>query len=285
MKPIYRDILTTPDASFAINRFKMPFFDIPWHLHPQYEIIYIVNSTGTRYVGDSIEPFEKDDLVLMGNELPHCWLNAPINECKGKNFDVDYIVVQFNPDFLGNDFFQKPEFNQLNQLLKASKRGIHFEGKVVKKIEKKLFSMLKKKGLERLILFFQLLNKLVDANNQRFLSSEGFIKSIDYEKHPAIKKIKTYVYENFKTKIKLEEVAELAGMTETSFCRFFKSQQKQTFLSYLKEFRIGYASRQLRETDLSINEICYESGYDNLANFYRDFKNRKKVTPKMYRHK
>ena len=284
MKPLYRDIFLTPDSSFSINRFQQPFFDVPWHLHPQFEIIYVVNSSGTRYVGDSIEPFEKHDLVLLGNGLPHCWLNASLSECKGKNFETDYIVVQFNPDFLGKEFFKKPELKELYNFLKQSMRGIHFKGKTVHKVEKKLLNILETKGFDRIILFFQLLNDLLRCPDRRLLSSIGFLDKFDFNEHPALQKVKTYILENFKSGIRLDEAAKYAGMTTTSFCRFFKAQHKQPFFSYVKEFRIGYASRLLRESHLSIHEIAYESGYDNLSNFYRQFKEVNKVSPKVFKY-
>ncbi len=283
MKPLYRDIFFTPNTSFSINRFQQPYFDVPWHLHPQYEIIYVLNSSGTRYVGDSIEIFQKHDLVLLGNGLPHCWLNDAIPDCKGKDFETDYIVVQFNADFLGKDFFKKPELKEVYHFLQQSMRGIHFTGPIIPKVEQKLLAIINKSGLDRIILFFQLLNDLLKCSSKRLLSSNGFLDKFDFNEHPAIQKVKSYILENFKTGIRLEEAAESAGMTTTSFCRFFKAMQKQPFISYVKEFRIGYASRLLRESHLSIKEVAYESGYDNLSNFYRQFKEVNKLTPKDYK--
>lgn len=283
MKPIYRDILSAPDASFVINEYQMSYFDIPWHLHPQYEIIYVVRSTGTRYVGDSIEPFREDDLVLLGNGLPHCWLNAPINECEGKNFEVHYIVIQFNPDFLGMELLEKPEFQKLNDFLQQSARGIHFSGDIILTIKKQLMKLLHLQDLEKMILFFDILNNLMKCNDRRYLSSHGFIARLSDEKQPVMKKVMAFIFENFKHSITLEQVADIAGMTPTSFCRSFKKHYKKSLFSFVKEFRIGYARRLLRETRLSIHEICFESGYDNLTCFYRQFKEITKTTPKRFR--
>ena len=283
MKPILRDITPKPDQSFVVRAFHLPYFNIPWHLHPQYELIYVQNSEGIRYVGSRIEPFKPGDLVLLGKNLPHCWLNAPIDECADKNFNTKYAVIQFHEHCFGNHFFHTPEIRTIGKMLQESSRGIHFTGNVVSKAGKIINQLMKFKDSKRLLLFLELLCILEACNSKRLLSSEGFNMDYPADEPDPIVKAKEYVLKNFKRKIVLDEVASYAGLNPTSLCRTFKKHQQKSLFDYIKNFRIGYATRLLRETNISVKEVCFESGYENLSNFYRQFKEITRYTPGEFR--
>jgi AraC-like DNA-binding protein len=101
-----------------------------------------------------------------------------------------------------------------------------------------------------------------------------------------LKKVYEYVFYNFKDSIKLNEVASQVGITEGAFCTFFKKSTKKTFSHFIKEVRIGYACKLLHEDkDRTISQICFESGYNNFANFNRQFKEITGTNPKNYRNR
>ena len=283
MKPQQRDIITTPDYHFTIRMHEIPYFDVSWHTHPQYELIYILNSTGKRYVGDSVEPFKEDDMVFLGKGLPHCWLNAPLESCGGKDFGAKYIVMHFSQSFLDSQSKQGADFQQLIDLLSRSSRGLHFDKKVSRKVKGILFELIEAKGLSRIINFYRILNQLVEANNVRYLSGMAYSDKWGSDKSERISKIRNYVNNNLSQNISLEHVAAMVGMTPTSFCRFFKRQQKKTFMGYVSEMRISKACKLLLGTDLLIYQIMHECGYNNAANFYRQFKSITNKSPENYR--
>ncbi|MDH3322992.1 MAG: AraC family transcriptional regulator, partial [Flavobacteriaceae bacterium] len=69
-----------------------------------------------------------------------------------------------------------------------------------------------------------------------------------------------------------------------SFNRFIKRRTGTTFITYVNHTRIGFATRWLLETELSIGEISYRCGFNNIANFNRLFKKEKHCTPKEFRN-
>ena len=283
MKPLYRKILPTPESSFTLNEFQLPYFDVPWHAHPELELIYVKQSGGMRYVGDSVEPFEAGDIALLGSHLPHCWLNAPLENCAGKNFDTDYVVVQFRYEFLGADFFLKPEMLPIQQLFREASQGILLEGEIRQHLSAEIASLFALGGLERLLKLLDILRKIAYTSEKRVLSSAGFVQSAKSGQDQFIDKVHQYVMRHFKEPITLQDLSKLTGLTPTSFCRSFKRMMKKPFFEYLKAFRVGYACRLLHETDFSISQIGYESGFNSLSLFHRQFLELKKMTPSQYR--
>jgi len=272
MRPLYRKILPTPDSSFTVREYRIPYFDVPWHAHPEYEIILVSKSSGTRYVGDSIEPFEAGDLALLGAHLPHCWLNHPLKDIEGKQFDVEYMVVHFHHQFLGGGFFQKPELSGIAQLLQQASQGVLFEGDGREELAEKLRELPHLDPLKRLITLIETLRLMTLHPEKRLLSSAGFMQPAAENQDRSMDIIHRYVLEHFKQNIALPDIAQAVNMTPTSFCRYFKKVMKKPFFVFLKEFRIGYACRLLQETDMPIAQVCYESGYEHTGHFYKQFK-------------
>ena len=285
MKPIQKKTLLHPGQSFSLEDNHLDYFNVPWHMHSEYELLYVCKSSGKRYVGDSIENFEKGDLVLMGPNLPHCWLNDDLDKCRGKFFDARYKVIHFSEKFLGENFFSIPEMTDINQLLSNAARGVHFTGEIVAKTNNRMYKMLKQEPLDRLITFLRILKDLSEWEEVRYLSSRGFVENLITVSDESIKTAQQYITENFKKDINLREISTLTGMTKTSFCRYFKRKTSKSFIRYVNEFRIGYACKLIKNTNLSFSEIGFESGFENQSYFYRQFRELKGLTPKEYREK
>lgn len=249
------------------------------HSHKNYELNYIVSGSGRRIVGDHISSFEKDDLVLLGPELPHSWeiLGA------GKSKDPSCITTHFYENIITSDFFNIPELEEVENLLRRSNRGISFRGGRVRKIKATLERLVNLDGLESYIELLNVFNDLLQVETYDYLASdlampEQFTKDLG-----RINRVYEYVFLNIEKGIKLEDVAGLLHMAPGSFCRYFKKKTNRTFTQYVKSVRIGIAAKMLVETDKSITQICYESGYNNLANFNHYFKSIMKCTPSDYR--
>ncbi len=249
------------------------------HSHKNFELNFITSGTGRRIVGDNISGFEKGDLVLMGPDLPHCWELSPL-EKESSSF---CIVTHFSEDIMKSDFFRMPELEKVMELLKQSERGLRFKVEDHSEIQQTLEKMTRLEGLEYYIEMLKVFNLLLQVEDRDKLSNpvdRAVVFSKNLEK---INKIYEYVFQNIQEGIKLEEAADLLNMAPSSFCRFFKKKTDITFMEYVKRVRVGLAAKLLAESDRQITQICFESGYNNLANFNHYFKNIMGKTPSDYR--
>ena len=248
------------------------------HSHKNFELNFITSGSGRRIVGDNISGFEKGDLVLMGPELPHCW---EVLDEKLTN-QPTCIVTHFSEDFVSSDFFKMPELEKVVELLRQSKHGLRFKLTDTGKIHRILEKMIHLEGLEYYIEFLKVFHILLISEEREELSNPLdhtlFTKNLD-----KINKIYEYVFQNIQEGIKLGEAAALLNMAPSSFCRFFKKKTDLTFMEYVKRVRVGIAAKLLAETDKQITQICFESGYNNLANFNLYFKTIMGMTPTNYR--
>lgn len=247
------------------------FLDL-WHYHPELELVYIVRSSGSCFIGDAIDRFAPGTLMLLGSNLPHGWFNEPKYFQKNSGLEVESIAVHFSMDFLQIDLKEIPEFRSIYQLMDRAKLGLSYGKKTEKSIVKQLLRMEKEDAFSRLITFLQILRTLSEAKDCRALSSIGYVKMFR-ETNDRLGRVHEYIMNNFHRDIRLDEVADIAHMNKSAFCRYFKKATKKSFSKYLNEVRIGYACRLLQEREeATISEIAFEIGYNNLSNFNRQFK-------------
>ncbi len=285
MKPQIENLQKDSMHSFRVNHARLQFLDSPWHYHPEYELLYILKSNGQRIVGDSIDHFLEGDMVFVGPDLPHVWQNGDEYYQNNPNYKAEAIVVQFKENALGEGFFQLPEMQSVRVLLKLSKRGLKIDGETHAKIAKELRRIIKIKGLRRIAILLKILDILANSNDLIPLTTESFDKVYYDFGSERINKVFEFVANNFKKNIQLDEVAEVASMSKTAFCRYFKLRSLKTFLEYLNEVRVNYACKLLIEGYMSIAEISYECGFNSPSYFNRQFKAVKKLTPKEYTKK
>ncbi|MEX2592941.1 MAG: AraC family transcriptional regulator [Anditalea sp.] len=268
-------------SSFVLENHAYKNFLKVWHYHPELELVIILQSTGTRFVGDSIEKFEPGEIVLLGENLPHLWLNDRIYFEKNTNLIAEACVIHFQEDFAGG-LFKIPEMAYINDLFERAKRGIKFSGKSNKPIIKSINDMFSLRGYDKLMKFLQVLKCLSGRSDFKILSSTGYINTFREINNSKMVRIHEFIMNNFKKDISLCDVAELANMNPSAFSRYFKSIQKKTFIRFLNEVRIGYACKLLIEDKYNIGEVCFESGFNNISNFNRQFKSLKKISPSKY---
>ncbi len=261
-----------------------PHFTFPWHFHPEYELVYVIKSFGKRFVGDHIEDFSNGDLVLLGSNLPHFWKNDDVFFRNDPAYNVNAIVIHFPADFFKQQIENYPEFLKIKELLQRSARGIRFHEPIAKSVGKKLEKLLKSKGLERTLDFVKILDKLARTKDYKILSSGNYNAELQNLSSSRIDKVLHIINSNYREDLKLETVANHAGMNKTAFCRFFKEKTGKSFSEFLIEMRIGYACKLLIEDQLSVSQICFESGFNNLSNFNRQFKKQTLFTPVHYKN-
>lgn len=280
MQFIYENFTFPPDQSFTI---RSEFLEIKkyqtFRSHVNFEIALIENCTGKRFIGDHIEEFEGTELVLMASYLPHCWQYYKTRDAL---IPAHAIIVHFFPDFLGQELLQKPEARPLGQLFADASKGILFSGETLVKAKMILQEMLYEKGLTRSALMLQLLDVMAQSTSARILSSPGFNIIESSSEANKINHIFEHIFKNFRNSISLEEVAAIIPMSSAAFCRFFKSKTGRTLTDFIKEVRIGHAAKLLLEGTHNVSEACYNSGYNNISNFNKHFKEIKGVSPKEF---
>jgi AraC-like DNA-binding protein len=270
------------NSSFAVTQHREPFFLKIWHYHPELELVLNIKGTGTRFVGDSIKKFDEGEVVLIGKNLPHMWLNDELYFDENSNLIVEDIAVHFKKEFLGFDFLEASEMKHISKLLSIARYGIKFldlDQKVVTALEK-MAEM--EEGFERTMKFIYVLNMLAKHRNYELLSSEIFVNAFKKNQNEILDKTYEYIFKNFSGPIGLTDVAKIAHMNPSAFSRFFKRVNHKTFSRYLNEVRIGYACKLLIEHKFNIASICYESGFNNISNFNRQFKSIMKMSPTEY---
>ncbi len=282
MKPVLEHLPLDDKESFFIRAFDLPYFGTPWHYHPEYELVLVAESEGKRFVGNSITDFKKNDLSFFGPNLPHLYRNPPEYYARDSRLKARSIVIHFLETALGRDFFSLPQTAKINQLFEHSRQGIDILGETRKKVIAKMRAMLQTAGFQRLIHLLEILNILAESTEYKLISGPGIVghNAADSER---LDKVFQYILQNFHRPIRLEEVAGLVYMTRTSFCRFFLERTKRTFSDYLTEVRLNHAARLLIEENMSISRIAYDSGYNNLSNFNRQFREKYKINPKKYK--
>lgn len=272
------------NSAISVLSREEPFFQAPFHSHPELELVYVKESFGKRIIGNSVAAFESGDLVFLGSDIPHVWLNDEIyyhnNKLKAKA-----IVVYFNKDIFGPDFYELKEAQKINTLFEKAKKGLSITGKTNKLIAKKLEKLVAKQDFEVIIGLFEILSLLSATTDFDFINNETYTPTNDSFKKDRLSDVYQYVKENYKKEISLDEVAQIANLTPTSFCRMFKSKTKKNFIEYLNEIRISNACKLLIETDMSVSEIAYECGYKTVSNFNKLFKKNTANTPKEYQNK
>lgn len=275
MKASFYKIIFDKETPFRCTYIDCPSFDMPWHFHPELELTLILASEGVRYIGDHTSRYKSGDLVLIGSNLPHMWVNNK-NEFVNKE-DQAYrskrITLQFPPDFMHTIFKDAQELQPLVHLFKLAERGISFNQKTSDLIRPLFLDINNKKGLRKWIAVFNLLFELTEAENYKFLASPGYLPQLTSKDFSLINIIFSHIQTNFNEKITLQEMADMACLTKPSFCRLFKQKTGKSFFVFLNEYRINYAKRLLLETKgESINTIAIHSGFPTIQHFNKKFK-------------
>ncbi|WP_296635673.1 AraC family transcriptional regulator [Polaribacter sp.] len=272
---------TTNNSSFTTRVNEYPYFLKIWHYHPELELVIILKSEGTCFIGDGIEKFKKGDVVLIGENLPHIWVNDDAYFNTNSNENAKAISIHFKQDFLGDGFIKKPEMSDIFSLFEEAKQGLKFLN-VKDHLIQEIKEMLNLSGFEKTIVFLLILNKLAKHSSIEKIASQGYTNHFKSSKNDTQNKVQSYIFKNFNQDISLVQAANIAHMNPSAFSRYFKHINRKTFTKYVSEIRIGYACKLLIENKFNISEICYESGFKNISNFNRQFKIIMKCTPSEY---
>jgi AraC-like DNA-binding protein len=272
MRPQLLKVSKEPRHSFSVRQDLVPCINNRWHYHSEVELINFKKGDGTQFIGDSIKEFKSGDVVLVGSNLPHYWRfdDSYFEEDSSKAADIR--VAHFNENFWGEQFLQLPENVAIRSLLEKAKRGIQVTGHTRQQVAGLLENLLEKDGVQRVMLLIEALAIIADCKQLVTLSSIGFKQDCFQTEDDRINVIYDYSLKNFKRSIQLEEIADVANISPNSFCRYFKSRTRKTYSQFMIEVRVGHACKLLIENNISIKQLCYESGFNNFTSFHKYFK-------------
>lgn len=285
LKPTLLDRSNKLNNSFSIKHKKYKNFLKIWHYHKELELVVLVKSTGTRFVGNHIDKFKEGEIVLLGKNLPHMWINDSAYFKKDSNLVAEAIVIHFKEDFAGEDFIDLPELTIISELFDCAKIGIKFSGAKQDEMIKRITALIQMDGFDRLMSFLIILKDLAADFERELLSSTSFIhefKKVDKKKLEPIYK---FIVENYRNNFTLEDIAKVAHMNPAAFSRYFQKVHKKTLTRYVNELKVGYACKLIRENKHSMASICFKSGFNNVSNFNRQFKNILTYSPSEYNKK
>lgn len=273
MKPVLEQVRLGTAQSILAFRYADKSFDAPWHFHPQHELTLIEESTGTKFIGDYVGPYQTGELVLLRSNLPHCWKNQLEEDRQARS-----VVIQWDKGI----FAKIPELAPLLALLRAAARGLLFTPTDVEELIADVRRLPSLKGHQ---LYVQLLSILLQLSECKYitLSENRFIDDLPTEYSDRMSKVHDFVEANYPRKIYLKELAQLVSMSEQSFSRFFSKMMGRPFFSFLNEYRINIAGRMLVDTDWPVAQIGFACGYESLPFFHKQFNKFKEESPSKFR--
>ena len=291
--PQFETLTIDANESFRVFAYTRAAYPFVWHHHPELELTLIVRGRGLRFVGDSVEPFREGDLVLLASYVPHTWYSEfPPNSkhpekvtWKLTEGPVQAVGIQFLEDCWGEALWDTPEARSIRSLFERARQGLVFSGTVRKAVEKSMLEVLSTPAgsFQRVAKMLSMLSLLAQSRSARALST---FKENPRGQLPAqenLARVLQRLHAPGENAPSQTDSAKLAGLSPAAFCRFFKRHMGKTYVEYLNEVRIGHACRMLMETDLSVTEIAYRAGFENLSNFNRRFLRLKGMNPRRYR--
>lgn len=298
MKAIYEQLSGQKESAFLYRQFSLPTFDAPYHFHPELELTYIKKGKGTRFVGQQIADFEAGDLVFLGGNLPHCWLNAQNEKqlsqnigkldqnTEGVNFEADAaqsIVIQFKPDFMGADFGSISEMSAIHEVLKKAQSGILINGLTRDEIVYKMNCISSAPPFYQLVMLLDILYLIATSTETELIDTQFSSHALSSVETERFQEIYSYIIKNYAQNIDLKTIAAIACLTPTAFCRYFKKITRKSLVEVVTEFRLKHAGQLLTTTDKSVSDICFQSGFGNVSYFNKTFKNGVGQSPLQYR--
>ncbi|MDO8952435.1 MAG: AraC family transcriptional regulator [Draconibacterium sp.] len=282
MSALFEDLLSKADESFFIGIFQDNWEKSSWHYHNHYEISFITEGSGRRIVADSIEDFQPGDLVFIGRNLPHVWI-ADKEQRYLTNRTLEMVFLQFPANVLSPQMLSLPEFTYVARALAASERGIQIIGQTLNEVSELMLQMPYLKSFERMLHFLKIMDIIGQSETLVHLASKEYLKGRFTTANKRIAVIHEYFMHNYREDVNLERLAGLVNMAQGSLCRYFKQNMGLTIFEYLNKIKTEFACKLLMDPDLTVFEVCLDSGFNNLSHFNKQFRKFAGATPMEYR--
>lgn len=281
MKPDLEVVQIGRAESFKAWEHGYPFRTVRWHFHPEFELHYVVSTSGRYFVGDFIGPFEPGNLVLTGPNLPHNWVS---DTAPGEEVALRSRVVQFTEGFVTEAMDLMPELAAFGGTLERSRRGLVFGSGTAARVGPMLGELVKAQAIRRIELFWGIAGALAQAQDVRELTSPGYLPDPSGFMSAGINQVLAYINDNLTEQFSETDLARIAGLSAGSFSRSFRRHTGLSLVQFINRLRINFACQLMMNDDgLRITEACYASGFNNLSNFNRQFLRHKGMTPSRFR--
>lgn len=254
------------------------------HQHDEFQITMIQESTGNLIAGNRICEFNPGDVFVFGPRLPHAFKNDAAYYRPGTQMLAKAISVYFDWNVFGAVFWTLPETKLLSDFGQKAERGLFYSGQLYPELVSKIEQLSVTSGIDRLIMLLSILRQLAIVNGE-ILSTEGAYNKLSETDEKRLDAVYRFTLNEYHRPVSLIEIAGVANMTVNSFCRYFKTRTRKSYIDFLNEFRIGQACKLLQQKDFSIADIAEQVGFVNLSNFNRKFKKLNDCTPKEYKLK
>lgn len=282
MKPILEKVAVPTGASWTLFHRRLPAFPFEWHYHPEYELTFTLNSLGQRYIGDHIAPYGDGDLALVGPNLPHTWQSTrPVDEAKPHIA----IVMWFNQHWVEQVLRPLPEFHATCRMLDAATRGLGFSARVAAEARTRVLALLERDQTAQVIGLLDLLAMLARDQERTPLSSpSAAARSSAYGEDARIAPVLAHLHAHYADPdLSVADLGRRVHMSLSTLHRLFRRHTHMSVTDYVAQLRIGRASALLIAGGRPVSHIADEAGYRNLANFHRQFKAAKGLTPRAFR--
>lgn len=276
MKPFVEKLPLSESESFVAETHRTPLFEVAWHQHVEYELILFTEGEGAAYVGNYVGAFKTGDVFFLGSNLPHTFQKID------KELVTSAVVVQFKKEFWGEGLLALPESRRIADLFERAANGLRIHDSLKRELAPKIRAMEHAVRFKRISLLLECIDLIAESTSYTMLSTQDTTQFVRHEKN-RIDKVFQYTFDRFMEPITLTQVARLAEMSAPAFCSYFKRTTKKRYIDFLNEVRVGHACRMLMDSQKTVESIAYESGYNTVTHFNRQFMRVKNNTPSAYR--
>lgn len=251
------------------------------HHHPEIQITAIEKGEGVFYAGNNMNVFSEKEVFVIGSNVPHLLKNSNVYY-SDKSPGIRGVSLFFDEYSFGKQFFEISELSKIKALLNDCKRVIKIKGAALEKIHQKIVTaeFAKEEGL--IISFLEILSLILQSEKE-YLNAEEYHMILNENEGNRLNDVLDYTFQHFSEAIKIEQIAKIACLSRSQFSYFFKLHTGKTYIEFLNGVRIENACISLKNTNHTIEQICYIVGFQNVSNFVRHFKKNKGLTPSNYR--
>jgi AraC-like DNA-binding protein len=253
-----------------------------WHYHGNYELSFITEGTGKRIVADSIEDFQPGDLVFIGRNLPHVWIADKETRALSSR-TMEMVFLNFTPEILSAQLLILPEFVNVKKALEMSEQGIQIVGQTLNEVSEIMLQLPYLKSLDRILHFFIMMDIIGRSRSNIQLASKEYLRMKFTPANKRVAIIHDYLMNNYREEVNLDRIAALVNMAKGSLCRFFRDVMGVTLIDYLNRLKVDFACKLLMDPDLSIMEVAFDSGFNNISHFNKQFRKITGISPSGYR--
>lgn len=264
---------------------KQPYLYDYLHQHAEIQISLILKGEGQLIIGEYLGRFGPGDIYIIGSNIPHVFKNDPEYYQGNPALSAHAVSVYFTWKTFGDVFWNLPELRPIGDKQLMLSHGLKIKAVHQDQLQHMILNLWQEEGLHRLFKLMQLLETILDQSRFSYLTKPDEVM-LSQSQGVRLNSIYQFTMANYPRQISLEEVAQIAFLSVTSFCRYFKKSTRKSYFEFLNEVRIGHACRLLlKQKDQPVYQIAYAVGFKNIANFNRQFKKIIGSTPSGYRKK